>query len=694
MASFDRYLEHEKMFSLGWDTPLNPEENPVLELAEKGSISDFRVNNNGVAYFPFSRGTYVEGSAKLPDGASNEGDKDWGERRFFVHIPVDAFKDITGFSDNTFANITVTISQNIGSNPITVDSKLQKVSGFYQGEHTVDGVRYWRYMFFIVHGNVNPSVNSLEIPFDGFEGYIGIHLTQEPGNLESVFKTVNAQSIPMKIYSVLQKSSQVRFYGGEIVDAKTGPIEFVRIVEPGERLSAGNVRSRRSPGNLGNNATFEYTISAVNLGTLTNVSVVDRGDGYKVGDRFYVDEVTTSYSYPIPAVIEVTKLYEPNKTLPPAEGGGDAPHQPVFNEVEGGGDFQQQAAPDCGGGHINDTIYAEAYYYRFGIDVNDTTTYPPNQVPVEKRRERGFPVPGGDLAGLLDENGDPIATPMSITPGMESGKACGGGGGGGGGSGGASSPPAGQPPSSKPPKPPKPPANYPGITDGIGFGDPSDCGPAKGLRELAQKILEFDEAFDDLLDSVLFGVSDLLDAVESLIEAELSSLKDALLAMIPDAVKEKADNLEGGLKEALDLVDKIAAGGNEALAAAAKMQQLGKKWGGIIDSLGGFEFSGNPIRDFDQLLGLASSLLGQGATDIAALCKLLPSINEDPSGEIIVKSTGITFPEVDAKAILKGYKLPPLPEPVFTIDIGARIGEAEARFENFEPPKIYKGPQG
>ena len=597
MASFDRYLEHEKMFSLGWDTPLNPEENPVLELAEKGSISDFRVNNNGVAYFPFSRGTYVEGSAKIPDGVSNEGDKDWGERRFFVHIPVDAFKDITGFSDSTFANITVTISQNIGSNPITVDSKLQKVSGFYQGEHTVDGVRYWRYMFFIVHGNVNPSVNSLEIPYDGFEGYIGIHLTQEPGNLESVFKTVNAQSIPMKIYSVLQKSSQARFYGGEIVDAKTGPIEFVRIVEPGERLSAGNVRSRRSPGNLGNNATFEYTISAVNLGTLTNVSVVDRGEGYKVGDRFYVDEVTTSYSYPIPAVIEVTKLYEPT-----AEGGGDAP---------GGG----------GGGSAT-------------------------------------------------------------------------GGGGGGGSGGASSPPAGQPPSSKPPKTPKPPANYPGITDGIGFGDPSDCGPAKGLRELAQKILEFDEAFDDLLDSVLFGVSDLLDSVETLIEAELGSLKDALVAMIPDAVKEKADNLEGGLKEALDLVDKIAAGGNEALAAAAKMQQLGKKWGGIIDSLGGFEFSGNPIRDFDQLLGLASSLLGQGATDIAALCKLLPSINEDPSGEIIVKSTGITFPEVDAKAILKGYKLPPLPEPVFTIDIAARIGEAEARFENFEPPKIYKGPQG
>ena len=597
MASFDRYLEHEKMFSLGWDTPLNPEENPVLELAEKGSISDFRVNNNGVAYFPFSRGTYVEGSAKIPDGVSNEGDKDWGERRFFVHIPVDAFKDITGFSDSTFANITVTISQNIGSNPITVDSKLQKVSGFYQGEHTVDGVRYWRYMFFIVHGNVNPSVNSLEIPYDGFEGYIGIHLTQEPGNLESVFKTVNAQSIPMKIYSVLQKSSQARFYGGEIVDAKTGPIEFVRIVEPGERLSAGNVRSRRSPGNLGNSATFEYTISAVNLGTLTNVSVVDRGEGYKVGDRFYVDEVTTSYSYPIPAVIEVTKLYEPT-----AEGGGDAP---------GGG----------GGGSAT-------------------------------------------------------------------------GGGGGGGSGGASSPPAGQPPSSKPPKTPKPPANYPGITDGIGFGDPSDCGPAKGLRELAQKILEFDEAFDDLLDSVLFGVSDLLDSVETLIEAELGSLKDALVAMIPDAVKEKADNLEGGLKEALDLVDKIAAGGNEALAAAAKMQQLGKKWGGIIDSLGGFEFSGNPIRDFDQLLGLASSLLGQGATDIAALCKLLPSINEDPSGEIIVKSTGITFPEVDAKAILKGYKLPPLPEPVFTIDIAARIGEAEARFENFEPPKIYKGPQG
>lgn len=690
MASFEKYLEQEKIFSLGWDTPLNPETNPVLDLNEPGSMSDFRVGSNGVSFYPWSRGPYIEGSAVLPDG--NPNNHDWGERTIFIHIPVQAFKEITGYSDRTFANLTVTLSQNAGSNPITVDGRLQKVNAFFHGETTIEGIKYWRYSFFIIHGTVTPSVNSLEIPYDGYNGYLGIHLTSEPGNLESVLKSVNAQSIPMKIYSVLNKSSKAGFYGGQIVEAKTGPIELVRIVETGERLTPGNVRAKRAPGNLGNNATFEFTVSTVNLGTLTNVSVVDRGDGYKVGDRFNVDEIETTYGYPVPGVIEVTKLYEANKVLPPAEEDSEAPEQPALNGIIGGGEYSKQAEPDCGGGHINDTEYARAYYFRFGIDVNDTRTYPPNQVPVDKRAARGFPVPGGDLAGLLDENGKPIATPMSLTPGMQSGKACGGGSGGGATS--SPNPPAGQPPTSKPPKPKTPKTNYPGITGGIGFGDPTDCGPAKGLRELAEKIKEFDDAFDDLLDSVLFGVSDLFDALEGLVENEINSLKDKLLSMIPDAVKEKAENLEGGLKEALDLVDKIAAGGNEALAAAAKMQQLGKKWGGIIDSLGGFELSGNPIRDFDQLLGLASSLLGQGATDIAALCKLLPNVNEDPSGELIIKSTGITFPEVDAKAILKGYKLPPLPEPVFTIDIGARIGEAEQRFENFEPPKIYKGPRG
>lgn len=107
-------------------------------------------------------------------------------------------------------------------------------------------------------------------------------------------------------------------------------------------------------------------------------------------------------------------------------GGAAAPSTPggTQTSINGGNSHD--------GPNINDTAYARAYFFNFGIDVNDTTTYPPNQVPREDRQARGFPVPGGDLAGLLDENGEPVAPPMSQIPELASGKGGGGGGGGGG----------------------------------------------------------------------------------------------------------------------------------------------------------------------------------------------------------------------------------------------------------------------
>lgn len=111
-------------------------------------------------------------------------------------------------------------------------------------------------------------------------------------------------------------------------------------------------------------------------------------------------------------------------------GGGGAPTAP------GGADTTANGGNSHDGPNINDTEYARAYFYNFGIDVNDTTTYPPNQVPRDQRAARGFPVPGGDLAGLLDENGNPVAPPMSQIPELASGKGGGGGGGGGAGGGG------------------------------------------------------------------------------------------------------------------------------------------------------------------------------------------------------------------------------------------------------------------
>lgn len=77
---------------------------------------------------------------------------------------------------------------------------------------------------------------------------------------------------------------------------------------------------------------------------------------------------------------------------------------------------------------VNDTEYARAYFFNFGIDVNDPSTWPPNQVAPADRSSRGFPVVGEGMEFLLER------PPMSELPEYASGKGKGGSGGGGGGS--------------------------------------------------------------------------------------------------------------------------------------------------------------------------------------------------------------------------------------------------------------------
>jgi hypothetical protein len=86
-------------------------------------------------------------------------------------------------------------------------------------------------------------------------------------------------------------------------------------------------------------------------------------------------------------------------------------------------------------------------------------------------------------------------------------------------------------------------------------------------------------------------------------------------------------------------------------------------------------------------------LLRQGAADIDGLCKLLPNVKDD--GIVIsILASPVSFPEVDAVAMIKGHKLPELPKPKFELEVGRQKKEAEASFVNYEVPKIYFGPRG
>lgn len=87
----------------------------------------------------------------------------------------------------------------------------------------------------------------------------------------------------------------------------------------------------------------------------------------------------------------------------------DADGNPInVSDITGGPGGGNKGTLDSDG--INSSLYARAYFFRFGIDVNDATTFPPNEIPIEKRAERGFPVVGPSFDELLADAGYPGTT--------------------------------------------------------------------------------------------------------------------------------------------------------------------------------------------------------------------------------------------------------------------------------------------
>lgn len=222
------------------------------------------------------------------------------------------------------------------------------------------------------------------------------------------------------------------------------------------------------------------------------------------------------------------------------------------------------------------------------------------------------------------------------------------------------------------------------------------CGAAAGLKGLQDKIASVDQALDDTLESATEGIADVLDSIESIVSSEVGSLKAGLQSMIPATVQEKAEKLEDGVKDAINLAATVAAGGQQAINAAYQLKTLKEKWDGILGSVEGqLDPSGNPIKDFDQLLGVTQRLLSEGSADLNSICKMVPNITEPLNGvDIKVQAVPLSFPEIDAVDLIKGYKLPNIPEPKFVIDVVSKTSEAEKRFVTFKTPKIYKGPRG
>ena len=97
-------------------------------------------------------------------------------------------------------------------------------------------------------------------------------------------------------------------------------------------------------------------------------------------DRMVDEYENGMYDGAIPEIIEEVGTYPPIVGHRFVKGGKKAilDFLSPINEVP------------SGSGGKNSVEYARAYYYRTGVDVTDPSTFPPNEVPVEERAERGF----------------------------------------------------------------------------------------------------------------------------------------------------------------------------------------------------------------------------------------------------------------------------------------------------------------
>ena len=210
------------------------------------------------------------------------------------------------------------------------------------------------------------------------------------------------------------------------------------------------------------------------------------------------------------------------------------------------------------------------------------------------------------------------------------------------------------------------------------------CGPAAGLKALSDKMLAANDQLDSLLDSATGGITDSLAGLEAMVLAEVGGLQDKMMSMGPSIDLPKVPTMLSGVE---DLAKIVALGVVAAPQIANELATLEKKWGSIL--------SDNPILDGDVKINDfkdLANLLARGGADLDRLCKMVPNIEEGL--EVQVKGTPVSFPEIDAKALLNGHKLPKFVKPKHTVDVVRKKKEAGASFVNFKIPKIYSGPRG
>ena len=194
------------------------------------------------------------------------------------------------------------------------------------------------------------------------------------------------------------------------------------------------------------------------------------------------------------------------------------------------------------------------------------------------------------------------------------------------------------------------------------------CGPAAGLKKLADKVDGLNNEIDSLVSSIQSGA---IGGIKSVVDDATSQVKDAVKGMIPEIDLPKVpDSLQNDVTK---IAKTLITGKLAADQIQNELNNLKGKWGNV---------------DFGDIdLNNLPNLLRNGALDIENICKLIPNFEKE-GADVIVKGLPITFPEIDAVNIIRGGTIPEVPEPKVTIDVARAKREAGEKFINVVKPRF------
>lgn len=199
------------------------------------------------------------------------------------------------------------------------------------------------------------------------------------------------------------------------------------------------------------------------------------------------------------------------------------------------------------------------------------------------------------------------------------------------------------------------------------------CGPAEGLKKLAEKIDVINETIDATLTNAIDGVANLavIASIKAAAEGFADGIKEKIKAHVPDFAKAR-----GLISDIQDISEKILTLALSGQNLKDELQLLQEKYTGL--NLGNLDLQNLP------------DLLRSGALDIEQICKLFPNFEED-GVDLVLRGAPVTFPEIDPVAIIRGHRLPELPSPQYGVDIQRRVREAGEEYTQVVNPSIFSG---